>query len=205
MHGFPTDPAQDIYGGLYGEMGTTPSGTSDPDMLAGKRRYAAKNHLPICTELVYNFAEWIWYAAMQLGQGADIEILISWTGGGGHAAMITSITVLPDGSAIITYVDDPTQGDGNAENKEHVIVVNPDGTFPGGRVDGFLVEVPCDPVPGDVDGDGDVDQADLGALLGAYGSSVGDPDYDRAADIDDDGDVDQADLGALLGNYGSGT
>lgn len=59
-------------------------------------------------------------------------------------------------------------------------------------------------VPGDVDGDGDVDQADLGALLGAYGSQDGDADYDPNADFDGDGDVDQADLGTLLGNFGFG-
>ncbi len=50
--------------------------------------------------------------------------------------------------------------------------------------------------PGDLDGDNDVDQADLGILLAAYGNDAG-------GDIDGDGDTDQADLGALLGNYGA--
>ncbi len=59
-------------------------------------------------------------------------------------------------------------------------------------------------LPGDVDGDGDVDQADLGALLGAYGSQTGDPNWNPDADFDGDGDVDQADLGTLLGAYGDG-
>lgn len=59
-------------------------------------------------------------------------------------------------------------------------------------------------VPGDIDGDGDVDQADLGALLGAYSSAEGDPNWNPDADFDGDGDVDQADLGTLLGNYGFG-
>ncbi|MCK4873179.1 MAG: hypothetical protein KAS72_10675 [Phycisphaerales bacterium] len=53
------------------------------------------------------------------------------------------------------------------------------------------------PVPGDLDGDGDVDQADLGILLAAYGISDG-------GDCDGDGDTDQADLGILLANYGYG-
>ncbi len=206
VHGFPTDPGQGIYGGLYGEMGTTSNGgTSDPNMLAGKRRYTAAQHLPICSELVYGFSDWLSFMLWGLQQGADVEILISWTGGGGHAAMITGIVIFPDGSAIISYVDDPTQGDGQAENKEHVIYVKPDGTFQGGRVDGFMIEVTCDPVPGDTDGDGDVDQSDLGSLLSAYGSTVGDPDYNPAADFDEDGDVDQSDLGTLLSNYGVGT
>jgi hypothetical protein len=55
-------------------------------------------------------------------------------------------------------------------------------------------------LPGDLDGDGDVDQADLGILLGDWGCTGG----DCVGDIDGDGDTDQADLGALLANYGSG-
>ncbi len=50
---------------------------------------------------------------------------------------------------------------------------------------------------GDLNGDGCVDQSDLGILLAAYGN-------DDGGDIDGDGDTDQADLGTLLGNYGQG-
>ena len=59
--------------------------------------------------------------------------------------------------------------------------------------------------PGDVDGDGDVDLADLSLLLAAYNSCTGDPDYDPDADFDDDGCVDLADLSTLLAHYGDGT
>lgn len=51
---------------------------------------------------------------------------------------------------------------------------------------------------GDVDGDGDVDGADLGVLLGAWGPA----DAGAAADLDRDGDIDGADLGRLLGDWG---
>ncbi len=50
---------------------------------------------------------------------------------------------------------------------------------------------------GDLDGDGDTDQADLGVLLAAYGN-------DDGGDLNGDGFTDQADLGALLGDYGCG-
>lgn len=52
-------------------------------------------------------------------------------------------------------------------------------------------------IPGDLDGDGCVDQEDLAILLGAYGSS-------DEGDVDGDGDTDQADLAALLANFGKG-
>ncbi|MCK4873994.1 MAG: hypothetical protein KAS72_14830 [Phycisphaerales bacterium] len=48
---------------------------------------------------------------------------------------------------------------------------------------------------GDLDGDGDTDQSDLGILLAAYGISA-------AGDLDNDGDTDQSDLGILLADYG---
>jgi len=49
-------------------------------------------------------------------------------------------------------------------------------------------------LPGDLDGDGDVDQSDLGILLASYLLNDG-------GDIDGDGDTDQSDLGILLSNY----
>lgn len=58
---------------------------------------------------------------------------------------------------------------------------------------------------GDINRDAKVDQADLGALLTAYGTCLGDPNYNPAADFDGSGCIDQSDLGTLLGNYGYGT
>jgi len=59
-------------------------------------------------------------------------------------------------------------------------------------------------IPGDLDGDGDVDLGDLAELLAAYGSCDGDPDYNPDADLDDSGCVDLSDLALLLSNYGYG-
>ena len=54
--------------------------------------------------------------------------------------------------------------------------------------------------PGDLTGDGCVDQGDLGILLADWGCTGG----DCAGDIDGNGDTDQADLGILLANWGQG-
>jgi hypothetical protein len=54
-------------------------------------------------------------------------------------------------------------------------------------------------VPGDLDGDGDVDQADLAILLADWGCTGG----DCPGDADGDGDTDQADLAVLLAHFGT--
>ncbi len=51
-------------------------------------------------------------------------------------------------------------------------------------------------VPGDLNGDQFVDEADLGILLAAWQSTAG-------GDIDGDSDTDEADLGILLAHFGS--
>jgi hypothetical protein len=72
------------------------------------------------------------------------------------------------------------------------------GGSPGNTVafDNLSIGPPGEPCPGDVDGDGDTDLADLAALLAVYGG------YDPAADFDGDGDVDLTDLAFLLSDYG---
>ncbi|MEP0847031.1 MAG: hypothetical protein HRF50_09450 [Phycisphaerae bacterium] len=57
-------------------------------------------------------------------------------------------------------------------------------------------------IEGDLDGDGDVDLADLSQLLTSFGLCVGDAGYDPAADLDGSGCVDLPDLSALLTNFG---
>lgn len=55
--------------------------------------------------------------------------------------------------------------------------------------------------PGDLDGDGDVDIADLTILLGHFGA-IGNV-LASEGDLDFDGDVDIADLSTMLANFGS--
>jgi hypothetical protein len=74
------------------------------------------------------------------------------------------------------------------------------GGMSGGHYDldgGFWVvesDAP-EPCPGDLDGDGDTDQSDLGILLAAWG-------IDDGGDLDGDNDTDQSDLGILLADWG---
>jgi hypothetical protein len=79
-------------------------------------------------------------------------------------------------------------------------------THAGGRPANYIATwTGCQPAcPGDIDNDGDTDLSDLAALLAAYGSSVGDANYNPGADFDDDGDVDLSDLAFLLADYGCG-
>jgi hypothetical protein len=70
--------------------------------------------------------------------------------------------------------------------------------------DSIAAWVGCPACPGDVDGDGDTDLADLAALLASYERCDGDPGYEPAADFDDSGCVDLSDLAYLLADYGCG-
>ena len=79
--------------------------------------------------------------------------------------------------------------------------------IPGGGVnqDIYPLVDPWSSIPGDLNGDGDVDQSDLGILLAAWGTQPGDLYWAPRADINNDGCVDQSDLGILLSNWGYGT
>jgi hypothetical protein len=56
---------------------------------------------------------------------------------------------------------------------------------------------------GDISGDGNVDGADLGAVLGYWGQPVGCFDPARAADLNNDGTIDAIDLATMLGAWGA--
>ncbi len=137
VHGFATDDPQDIYDDLVNWMDTDicSNGTTDANMLSGKNSYCAANNLSINSETVSFDMEKVQDA---LDADCDVEILIGWSGGG-HVAMVTSVTRHANGSYTIRYVDDP-QGDGVAENKERIISTNSTGGFGGSRVDGFMIE-----------------------------------------------------------------
>ena len=57
-------------------------------------------------------------------------------------------------------------------------------------------------IPGDVDGDRDVDIYDIVSMAGSYGTNEGEPDYEVNYDIEGDGDIDIFDIVSAAGNYG---
>ncbi len=67
--------------------------------------------------------------------------------------------------------------------------------YPAYHSTGAAAWIPGPACAGDLDGDGDTDQSDLGVLLASYN-------IDGGGDLDGDGDTDQSDLGVLLGDYG---
>lgn len=125
-------------------MGTDPmTGTKDGDMLDGKNDFVDLYELPICSEIKYatddNWTELVCDIIDMLNSGYDIEVLLDWPGGG-HAAMLTSLTKHADGSVTIEYVDDPNQKDGKAENETHVETFGPGGDNFFCSLDGFFCE-----------------------------------------------------------------
>jgi len=67
----------------------------------------------------------------------------------------------------------------------------------------LILSVRLPRVPGDVDGDRDVDLVDLSLLLAAFGTCEGDAAYNPAADLNRSLCIDLVDLGIVLANYGT--
>ncbi|MCH2161095.1 MAG: hypothetical protein MK085_04395 [Phycisphaerales bacterium] len=76
-----------------------------------------------------------------------------------------------------------------------------DDTYSDNERKSFVIEYPPGPEPcfGDLDGDGQINGADLGLMLSAWGACTDDP---CLGDLNEDGQVDGADLGLMLGAFG---
>ena len=116
------------------------------------------------------------------------DMLSGWTvaAGESHATFAIVDTNAPLGAYSATYTI--------AVSDENI-----PGALPGGTLTlNLAANIIAGGCAGDVNGDGVIDTADLGQLLGDFGNvGPGEP-----ADLNGDGMVDTADLGLLLGEFG---
>ena len=121
-----------------------------------------------------------------------------------NATSITSqenLTISPGNTSAITFNWDTTGWTkGNYTMHAYADPVlgetdNTDNTL-------FSSKEVCVTIPGDVDGDRDVDIFDIVHMAGVYGVEYPNPRYDSNCDIDGDGDIDIFDLVKAAGNYG---
>jgi len=91
-----------------------------------------------------------------------------------------------------------TEGLAISRDGRHIIFR---GVLDADLVGAFLITFDDDSSPADLNGDGTVDGADLGILLGAWGPCLDCPSVPCAADLDGDCTVGGADLGVLLGEW----
>ncbi|MEO0900389.1 MAG: hypothetical protein AAFY71_28530 [Bacteroidota bacterium] len=153
-NGLTTTPQQ-TYEDLKEPLGWTEAGGVPPgDIVKGKNAFTKANNLPITTTAWatpktnsdpstkgirisrrMNWTQFFDGLVSELNKGADIEILIRSVRDPlmFHLAMITSVTVLPSGKAIVTIVENDSQGTpGTETNKEKTLVFDPSlGRFSG--------------------------------------------------------------------------
>ena len=116
--------------------------------------------------------------------------------GGGSWTIARYTIVVPDGSATIPSVVAEGGGGGAPILGTLTGVATSYNTL--GDCNEFAFDLIVGQCRGDLDGDYDIDQADLGILLADWGCIGG----DCPGDCDNDGDTDQSDLGVLLAHWG---
>jgi hypothetical protein len=108
----------------------------------------------------------------------------------------------PDGSGVLATISFSPQAEGTSNlHLQNVQVTDTyTETIAVNLQDGSVTVQ--DKIPGDLDGDCDVDVVDIMIVASRWNSSVGDPDYDPAYDLDDDGDIDVLDIMLVASHWG---
>lgn len=120
---------------------------------------------------------------------------ISWSDSSGQLrrSFVFNTSEIPSGSfppELIGYTINPALATGQASDHRPVIA------------DFIVAAATGNPCPADLNDDGEVGLADLGAMFSAYGSCPGDGNYNPAANLDENPCITLGDLGALLAAYG---
>jgi hypothetical protein len=109
----------------------------------------------------------------------------------------------PDGSGVLATITFSPQAMGGSDlHLQDVQVTDTDPQeIPVGLQDGHVTVTGVSTV-GDLDGDRDVDVADIMLVANRWDTSVGDPGYDPLYDLDDDGDIDIVDIMLVVVHWG---
>jgi hypothetical protein len=147
------DDAQEAYDALYVAMKTNvdKKGTSKGDFLTGKQEYSKTSTPKVKTTQTIKVDD----AIKTLKKKGDVELMVYWGKNaagksmGGHAAFISDLIKLSDGSFTVTIIDDPKQGDGNPANNKYTLkfdsLGNLQGYGTGAKLIGFQVETVPEP------------------------------------------------------------
>jgi hypothetical protein len=157
------------------------NGDGVDDLIIGAR-YANPNGL-------YSGESYVVFGGAGVGAGGVLE-LSSLNGANGF--VINGIDAYDFSGSSVSSAGD-VNGDGAADIIIGAFIADPNGSNSG---ESYVVFGRC-AIPADLNGDDVVDTADLGILIGAFGSAG------PVGDINGDGAVDTADLGILIGAFGS--
>ena len=170
LGGEPVDISNHIFGEMIGSE-VFPQREVSPFAIGQAQGVAVGAVVPFDTDFVFT---------LDLGN-PDVDLYLRRAVNAGKLRFMVSsahAAVMQGGEFVNWYTRDNFFGDGFAA-----------------RLD--LTVMTLDPLVGDINLDGIVDTADLGLLIGNFGTS------NETGDINGDGVVDTADLGLLIGNFGS--
>jgi parallel beta-helix repeat protein len=148
-----------------------------------------------------------------IGQGYEIGLSVTVENLGSYAGLFNvaicadeviigrfADVTLPDSSTTILSFEWNTTGFARGDHTINAYAeLDLGGILHGFNATGCLVEVT---IPGDADGDRDVDIFDIVRMAGVYGVNLPDSRYNPNCDVDNDGDIDIFDIVILAGNYG---
>ena len=167
--GEPVDISNHIFGEMIGSE-VFPQREVAPFAVGQADGVAVGAVVPFDTDFVF---------ALDLGN-PDVDLYLRNAANSGRLRFMLSsahAAVMQGGEFVNWYTKDNFFGDGFAARLSMTVMT-------------------LDPIAGDINLDGVVDTADLGLLIGNFGTS------NDTGDINGDGLVDTADLGLLIGNFG---
>ena len=108
----------------------------------------------------------------------------------------------PNGSGVLATITFSPQAGGTSDLhlQDVQITDTATGPIPVDRQDGQVTVTAS--IPGDLDGDCDVDVVDIMMVASHWNTTEGQPGYDPACDMDDDGDVDVVDIMLVASRWG---